>query len=272
MHKLVKIVSVLLVFLSTFSAYAAQEALNPKQLELLPGEKLELSRPLFDQNQITLQPMALSGNTDAEFETALRYYFGYVKRLDVPFYKSYSNAAVWFAKAAQKGHALSSYFLGNMYYHGQGVPQDAHRAMQYLGFARKEGINQATYTLAELSYTLYTQSDNLDFYKPDYLADAKSLYKTLADKGEPQAAYNLALIRMATEDNTRYLKQEASELLLSAVEGFSTKNDRETSLKALELMRKWDLKAEDQARSVFNQTFLANNGQGRLPRIGDDYR
>lgn len=271
MGRLSVIILTLFGMVLSFNSFAKNYNLNSdKTFPFLGPEELKLERPLFKESQITLQPKALAGDVEAEYETALRYYYGYVRRLDVPFYQSYEKAAYWFKKAVSQRHPESAYFLGIMYMSGTGVSKDNYKAIQYLAFAKEKGIKQATYALAELSFNLYKSSDKLDFYKPDYLVDAKRLYKELADKKEPRAVYNLALLRYATENHTRYLKEEIGDLLLKAVKGFSEQKNEKLSIKTINLIRKWDLPTIKQAQDVFNHKFIAD--KTNLPRLGDKYR
>ena len=58
--------------------------------------------------------------------------------------KNESTALKWFRKAADQGDAWSQYHLGDMYYHGRGVPQNFPSALMWLRKAEAQGIKQVT--------------------------------------------------------------------------------------------------------------------------------
>jgi|ERR1041385_3392955 TPR repeat protein len=59
----------------------------------------------------------------------------------------YLQAAEWYLKAAEQGHALAQFNLGIMYGRGQGVPRDKATGMMWLGRAAQLGDAGAQYEL-----------------------------------------------------------------------------------------------------------------------------
>ncbi|KAF9133416.1 hypothetical protein BG015_003561, partial [Linnemannia schmuckeri] len=56
---------------------------------------------------------------------------------DVP--QEYQAAMDWYLKAAEQGHAIAQYSIGDLYYHGHGVPRDYAQAMACVGVLYDDG-------------------------------------------------------------------------------------------------------------------------------------
>ncbi|MCP4356086.1 MAG: sel1 repeat family protein [Proteobacteria bacterium] len=247
---------IILVFTFFFIDFEFASAELKTSDRLFAPQKVEFERPLFYLEQIALQQKTMAGDQQAEFETALRYYYGFSRRLDVPFKQNYENALKWFEKAYRQEHVDSTYFLGIMYLKAQGTEQNYNRAIGYFKLAGNKGLVQATHMLALLSYELYEKTELSDFYHSDYLTDAKALFKTLANKQDPRAAFNLAIIKLATEVETRFLLAEINDLLLIAIKGFAKSLDKQSSMQVMELVTQKDLKDKEKMRKIYNNTFV----------------
>jgi TPR repeat protein len=66
--------------------------------------------------------------------------------------ESYTNAAIWFHKAALRDHAEAQSQLGNMYRKGHGVSLDYELAMEWYQKAASAGNINAQYIIGELYY------------------------------------------------------------------------------------------------------------------------
>lgn len=64
--------------------------------------------------------------------------------------KDYEQAANWFRKAAAQGQDLAQVALGHMYAHGVGVPQDYEQAAAWLQEASAQGNAEGAYELGKL--------------------------------------------------------------------------------------------------------------------------
>ena len=53
--------------------------------------------------------------------------------------KNNEKAAKWYRKAAEQGHTIAQYFLGEMYYYGVGVLQDKVEAVKWWRKAAEQG-------------------------------------------------------------------------------------------------------------------------------------
>ena len=67
--------------------------------------------------------------------------------------QDYTQAAIWYRKAAEQGDVLAEYTLGVAYNLGQGVPQDHAQAVVWHRKAAEQGNACGQYSLA-VSYTL----------------------------------------------------------------------------------------------------------------------
>ena len=89
--------------------------------------------------------------------------------------KKYAEAVVYFRKAAEYGHALAQYNLGNCYDKGKGVEKDYAEAVKWYRKAAEQGIALAQYNLG-VCY------DNGDGVAKDY-AEAVKWYRKAAEQG-----------------------------------------------------------------------------------------
>ena len=61
--------------------------------------------------------------------------------------QDYAEAAKWFGKAAEQGHPVAQFNLGNLYDAGQGVPRDLNLAAGWYRKAADQGYQQAEYAI-----------------------------------------------------------------------------------------------------------------------------
>ena len=73
-------------------------------------------------------------NAEALYQKAEKYYYGIGVR------QNYADAAKFYRKAAEQGHAKAQNSLGYMYSFGQGVPQDNNEAQKWYRLAAAGGI------------------------------------------------------------------------------------------------------------------------------------
>ena len=67
--------------------------------------------------------------------------------------QDYGEAAKWYRLAAEQGHDEAQNNLGNMYYEGNGVPQDYEEAVKWYRLAAEQGDDEAQYELGNMYYT-----------------------------------------------------------------------------------------------------------------------
>lgn len=92
----------------------------------------------------SLEKFAHDGLAAAQLELG----FLYAKGIGLP--QSFSNAAIWYVKAADQGVPNAQYNLGIMYYKGEGVDQDWTLATACFEKAASQGHEQASQLVEEL--------------------------------------------------------------------------------------------------------------------------
>jgi TPR repeat protein len=127
-----------------------------------------------------LMAKAKAGNADAEFYLGFHYQEG--KR--VP--QSYTEAAVWYRKAAEQGNANAQSALGVLYRKGQGVPQDDAQATIWW---RKAAAQGEMFAQANLG-SAYERGSGV----PQDYTQAAVWYRKAAEQGEPEAQSDLGLL------------------------------------------------------------------------------
>lgn len=95
-------------------------------------------------NSQNLLLKAKNGNTEAQYELATQYYKG------IGQIQSYSNAFVWYKKAAEKNHLASCYVLGTMYEEGKGCTQNKRLAFSYFLQAAERGNELSQLKVAKM--------------------------------------------------------------------------------------------------------------------------
>jgi TPR repeat protein len=113
-----------------------QAALSEHETEVL------ISEARTNQNAVnTIKLAAEQGDKVAQTGLGLLYNNGE----GVPL--SYSQAIIWYSKAAGQNYAVAQYNLGMIYEGGYGVPQDYVQAFNWLSKASEQGLAIAQHTL-----------------------------------------------------------------------------------------------------------------------------
>ncbi len=129
---------------------------------------------------VSLQNLAGTGNSQAQFEIATRYTHGY----GVP--QNYKLAAMWFLRAAEQGHVESSRLLGDLHATGYGVTQDYNEAALRYEFAAINGNMFAQHSLALLHEKgLIPQAEGKKAFR---------YYKLAAQQGYADSQTNLGVL------------------------------------------------------------------------------
>jgi Sel1 repeat len=98
--------------------------------------------------------LAAKGNADAQEMLGNFYYLG------TGVHQDYTQAAIWFRKAADKGDPGAQGMLGDLYLEGEGVPQDYRKAYFWLDLAsaRRSSLVQAPPENAPQAFKNFSQS------------------------------------------------------------------------------------------------------------------
>lgn len=96
----------------------------------------------------------------------------------------FEEAAKWFTKAAEKGHAGAQCALGLLYMQGLGVMQDKTEAVKWVRKAAEKGYDKAQYDLGEC----YSRGEGVAENK----IEALKWYRKAAEQGYADAQYAIA--------------------------------------------------------------------------------
>lgn len=105
--------------------------------------------------------------------------------------QDYQQALVWYRKAADQGVAEAQYNLGYMYRHGLGLPQDYQQALTWYRKAADQGWAQAQ---TELGFMYFNGQGVPKDYK-----QAVAYYRKAADQGVAAAQHSLGVAQQAEQ-------------------------------------------------------------------------
>ena len=125
---------------------------------------------------------AFVGQVVSDDDVGADYYFTRGQSYDQQ--QNYPEAAKWFLKAAELGHAGAQSKLGVLYFKGLGVPQDHAEALKWVRMAAEQGHAEAQ---VNLGYVYHTGQG-----APQSHAEAEKLYLMSAKQGTHHAMMQLA--------------------------------------------------------------------------------
>lgn len=105
----------------------------------------------------------------------------------------HAQAAQWLAPLADSGNPTAQLRLGNLYYHGQGLPEDEKLAIFWWKKAAAHGNADAMFQLAS-AYLFGAQAAK---FVPDPDREAAIWYFQAASAGHAEAQYHLGLLFLA---------------------------------------------------------------------------
>jgi hypothetical protein len=148
---------------------------------------------------------AEAGQAEAEFDLGVLYAEGMGVRRDL------TEASKWYRKAAEQGNAAAEFALGQMYSRGWGVPRDEADAIRWFQMANSVDSDGPPTDWA-LVEGYGTQRDP---------QQAAYWYQQAADKGHPEAQYNLGRLYASGEGVKKDEEQAARWVSASATQGYS---------------------------------------------------
>ena len=110
------------------------------------------------------------------------------------------GAQLW-AKAAEQGHAGAQYELGNLYFHGDGVPEDKQRAAEWYTKSASQGHVEAQCRLG----VMYFSADGV----PEDKRRAAEWWAKAAAQGHPGAVKALRACKARDERTLKVLPLHA---------------------------------------------------------------
>ena len=121
------------------------------------------------------QPLALQGDSIAQFRIGFMYFHGQGVRQD------YSEALAWYKKSAKNGNAEALYSIARMYNDGVGVRRNYVEAMEWYRQAAELGHGQAQAQLGVMYFVgMHVSRDYIEAFK--WLNIAASLGIEVAPK------------------------------------------------------------------------------------------
>jgi TPR repeat protein len=136
-------------------------------------------RMLAETARVTLT-RAQQGDAKSQFDIGHMYFHGE----GVP--QNYTEALLWFRKAADQGNAKAQYGIGYMYHNGKGVPQNNAEALRWNLLSAKQGYAKAQSNLGSIYY--YGEGAPQDY------AESLRWYRLAAGQGEAMAEGGIAYI------------------------------------------------------------------------------
>lgn len=134
----------------------------------------------YDKAYKILQPLAASGNSDAQKMLGIMYDYGQGVEKDK------QKALQWYLKSARQGQPAVQYQVGSKYFRGDGVQQDYAEAAEWWEQAANGGQVDAQFNLGLMYFRgLSVEQDD---------ARAAELFRKAAEQGHAQAQYSLAVM------------------------------------------------------------------------------
>ena len=147
---------------------------------------------------------AEAGHAEAQFDLGVLYAQGRGVRRDL------TVAASWYRKSADQGNAAAQVALGQMYLRGWGVPRDEADAMRWFQMANSvESDGPPTEWAAVEGYGMTQDPEQAAYW-----------YRQAADKGHPQAQFELAQLYASGKGVKRDEEQAARWVSASAIQAY----------------------------------------------------
>jgi clan AA aspartic protease (TIGR02281 family) len=96
------------------------------------------------------------------------------------------TAVLWYRKAADRGMPVAQFNLGWVYANGEGVPEDSANAFQWYRKAAAQGLSEAQYALG----WMYENGVGV----AEDVANAAQWYRKAAEQGNPDAEFNMGIM------------------------------------------------------------------------------
>ncbi len=136
----------------------------------------------------TLRPLAIQGDPEAQYKLGSLYYSGNSVKQD------YSQAALWYRRAAQQGNVDAQYSLGNMSLMGEGITQNNSEAVRWYTLAAEQGHDSAKHNLENLQKTQTSNSQTDTTNNTDKLISLdNTIESTAASKESGKLEYEQGL-------------------------------------------------------------------------------
>ncbi len=204
------------------------------------------------------QPLAKSGDANAQHNLGLIYQYGYGVKKDLV------KAAVLYRKAAEQGDTSSQIKIGLAYEEGLGVKKDASKAVEWYRKAAEQGDAKGQLFLG----IAYEVGQSV----PKDAAEAVSWYRKAAEQGDAQAQTNLGAMYYSGRGIEKDFLEATNWIRKAAEQGYARAEDflgdayyfgNGVSKNFAEAV-KWYRKAAEQgyAGAQYSLGFMYARGQG----------
>ncbi len=146
-----------------------------------------------------------AGQAEAQFDLGVLYAQGLGVRRDL------TEAAFWYRRSAEQWNAEAEYALGQMYSRGWGVPRDEADALRWLQMANSVESDGPPTDWANVEGYGMPQDNQLAAY----------WYQKAAQKGHPEAEFNLARLYAGGHGVKKDEEQAARWVSASATQGYA---------------------------------------------------
>jgi TPR repeat protein len=148
---------------------------------------------------------AEAGQPEAEFDLGVLYAQGMGVRRDL------TEASKWYRKAAEQGNAAAEFALGQLYSLGWGVPRDEADAIRWFQMANSVDSDgpPTDWALVE-GYGIERNPEQAAYW-----------YRQAADKGHPEAQFNLGRLYASGQGVKKDEEQAARWVSASATQGYA---------------------------------------------------
>jgi uncharacterized protein len=146
-----------------------------------------------------------AGQAEAQFDLGVLYAQGIGVSRDL------TEASRWYQKAADQGNAAAQFALGQLYSRGWGVPRDVADAIRWFEMANSvDSGGPPTDWSPVVGYGMARDPQRAAFW-----------YRQAADRGHPEAQFNLGLLYAKGEGVKRDNAQAARWMSASATQGYA---------------------------------------------------
>jgi len=147
-----------------------------------PEDDYKKGKDFYDKKDYTQAVVWFRKAAEQGYSNA-QFYLGYCYYCGRGVSEDNTQAVVWFRKAAEQGYSDAQYHLGYCYYFGIGVSKDKTQAVVWFRKAAEQGHAEAQYTLGVFYY-------NGDGVSQDY-TQAVVWYRKAAEQGHAGAKSSL---------------------------------------------------------------------------------
>ncbi|MCK5497628.1 MAG: sel1 repeat family protein, partial [Gammaproteobacteria bacterium] len=194
-----------------------QDDIKQRESEEAFIDSIEVTPDLKNINSASqLQPLAVKGDSKAQFQLGTLYHQGKSVRKDL------TQAFLWYRRAAQQGDSDAQYSLGNMYLMGEGIKQDDYQARQWYEKAAEQGHEGAQHNLESLQRIATAEPAPEPEYDPDNNNLTEQDDDTLEEEPEEKRGF---FSKLFGKDETDEEELDETEVSAEEIDEFDTSSE-----------------------------------------------